>query len=34
MKVVWALPLQLVGHIPGVVYGLYEVTRPRDPAYY
>jgi len=34
MKVVWALLLQLIGHIPGVIYGLYEVTRPRDPAYY
>jgi uncharacterized membrane protein YqaE (UPF0057 family) len=26
--------LQLIGHIPGVIYGLYQVTRPRDPAYY
>jgi uncharacterized membrane protein YqaE (UPF0057 family) len=34
MKVVWALLLQLIGHIPGVIYGLYQVTRPRDPAYY
>jgi uncharacterized membrane protein YqaE (UPF0057 family) len=27
MKVVWALLLQLLGHIPGVVYGIYQVTR-------
>ncbi len=26
-KVVWALVLQLFGHIPGVMYGLHEVTR-------
>jgi uncharacterized membrane protein YqaE (UPF0057 family) len=34
MKVVWALLLQLIGHIPGVIYGLYQVTRPREPARY
>jgi uncharacterized membrane protein YqaE (UPF0057 family) len=29
MKVVWALLLQLLGHIPGVIYGIYQVTKPR-----
>jgi uncharacterized membrane protein YqaE (UPF0057 family) len=27
MKVIWALLLQLLGHIPGVIYGIYEVTK-------
>lgn len=27
MKVVWALLLQLLGHFPGVIYGIYQVTR-------
>ena len=27
MKVVWALLLQLLGLVPGVIYGIYEVTR-------
>jgi uncharacterized membrane protein YqaE (UPF0057 family) len=27
MKVVWALLLQLLGHIPGVIYGIYQVTK-------
>jgi uncharacterized membrane protein YqaE (UPF0057 family) len=26
-KVLWALLLQLLGHFPGVVYGIYEVTK-------
>ena len=30
MKMVWAVLLQLLGHIPGVIYGIYEVTRPRS----
>ena len=27
IKVLWAFLLQLLGHIPGVVYGIYQVTR-------
>jgi len=27
IEVLWALLLQLVGHVPGVVYGIYEVTK-------
>jgi uncharacterized membrane protein YqaE (UPF0057 family) len=27
IKVLWAFLLQLVGHIPGVIYGIYQVTR-------
>lgn len=27
MKVVWAFLLQLVGHVPGVIYGLYQVLK-------
>lgn len=27
IEVLWALLLQLLGHIPGVVYGIYQVTR-------
>ena len=26
-KVLWAFLLQLLGHIPGVIYGIYQVTR-------
>jgi len=26
-KVLWAFLLQLLGHIPGVIYGIYEVTQ-------
>jgi uncharacterized membrane protein YqaE (UPF0057 family) len=26
MEVVWALLLQLLGHIPGVIYGIIKVT--------
>ncbi len=27
LKVVWAFLLQLCGHIPGVIYGIYQVTK-------
>lgn len=27
VKVVWAFLLQLAGHVPGVVYGLYQVLK-------
>lgn len=27
LKVLWAFLLQLVGHIPGVIYGLYVVAK-------
>lgn len=27
LKVLWAFLLQLLGHIPGVVYGIYQVVR-------
>jgi len=27
-RVLWALLFQLIGHIPGVVYGIYVVTSP------
>ncbi|SKA95864.1 Proteolipid membrane potential modulator [Agreia bicolorata] len=27
LKVLWAFLLQLLGHVPGVIYGLYRVTR-------
>lgn len=27
MKVLWAFLLQLLGHIPGVIYGLYQVVK-------
>jgi uncharacterized membrane protein YqaE (UPF0057 family) len=27
MKVIWAILLQLLGHFPGVIYGIYQVTR-------
>lgn len=26
-RVLWAFLLQLLGHVPGVVYGIYRVTR-------
>jgi uncharacterized membrane protein YqaE (UPF0057 family) len=26
-KVLWAILLQLLGHVPGVIYGIYQVTR-------
>ena len=26
-RVLWAILLQIVGHIPGVVYGIYVVTQ-------
>jgi uncharacterized membrane protein YqaE (UPF0057 family) len=34
MKVVWAILLQLIGHFPGVIYGIYQVTRNNEPTYY
>jgi uncharacterized membrane protein YqaE (UPF0057 family) len=27
MKVLWAFLLQLCGHIPGVIYGIYQVVK-------
>ncbi|WP_082763456.1 YqaE/Pmp3 family membrane protein [Frondihabitans sp. PAMC 28766] len=27
LKVLWAFLLQLLGHVPGVIYGIYRVTR-------
>jgi uncharacterized membrane protein YqaE (UPF0057 family) len=27
LKVLWAFLLQLCGHIPGVIYGIYQVVR-------
>jgi uncharacterized membrane protein YqaE (UPF0057 family) len=27
IEVLWAFLLQLLGHIPGVIYGLYEITK-------
>jgi uncharacterized membrane protein YqaE (UPF0057 family) len=27
IKVLWAFLLQLLGHIPGVIYGIWVVTR-------
>ena len=27
IKVLWAFLLQLLGHVPGVIYGIYQVTR-------
>ena len=27
LKVLWAFLLQLLGHIPGVIYGIYQVTK-------
>lgn len=27
LKVLWAFLLQLLGHVPGVVYGLYQVLK-------
>lgn len=27
LKVLWAFLLQLLGHIPGVIYGLYQVVK-------
>jgi uncharacterized membrane protein YqaE (UPF0057 family) len=29
IKVLWAFLLQLLGHVPGVIYGIYQVTRDR-----
>jgi len=27
-RVLWAILFQIVGHIPGVIYGIYVVTSP------
>ena len=27
IKVLWAFLLQLCGHIPGVIYGIYQVVK-------
>jgi uncharacterized membrane protein YqaE (UPF0057 family) len=27
LKVLWAFLLQLLGHIPGVIYGIYQVVK-------
>jgi uncharacterized membrane protein YqaE (UPF0057 family) len=27
IQVLWALLLQLLGHIPGVIYGIYQVVK-------
>ncbi|GAA4267812.1 YqaE/Pmp3 family membrane protein [Frondihabitans peucedani] len=27
LHVLWAFLLQLLGHVPGVIYGIYRVTR-------
>ena len=27
IRVLWAFLLQLLGHVPGVIYGIYRVTR-------
>lgn len=27
MKVLWAFLLQLLGHVPGVLYGIYQVVQ-------
>lgn len=27
IKVLWAFLLQLLGHVPGVVYGIYQVLK-------
>jgi uncharacterized membrane protein YqaE (UPF0057 family) len=27
IEVLWALLLQLLGHIPGVIYGIYQVVK-------
>ncbi|WP_375491353.1 YqaE/Pmp3 family membrane protein [uncultured Jatrophihabitans sp.] len=26
-KVLWAFLLQLLGHVPGVIYGIYQIVR-------
>jgi uncharacterized membrane protein YqaE (UPF0057 family) len=28
-RVLWAILLQILGHIPGVIYGIYVVTQDR-----
>lgn len=27
LKVLWAFLLQLLGHIPGVIYGIYQIVK-------
>ncbi|MFD7923764.1 YqaE/Pmp3 family membrane protein [Streptomyces sp. NPDC059740] len=27
LKVLWAFLLQLLGHVPGVIYGIYQVVK-------
>ena len=27
IEILWAFLLQLLGHIPGVIYGLYEISK-------
>ena len=27
LKMLWTFLLQLLGHVPGVIYGIYQVTR-------
>jgi len=27
IRVLWAFLLQLLGHVPGVIYGIYRITR-------
>ncbi|MBV9659867.1 MAG: YqaE/Pmp3 family membrane protein [Acidimicrobiales bacterium] len=27
IKVLWAFLLQLLGHVPGVIYGIYQVVK-------
>ncbi len=26
-RVLWAFMLQILGHVPGVIYGIYRITR-------
>jgi uncharacterized membrane protein YqaE (UPF0057 family) len=30
LEVLWAFLLQLLGHIPGVIYGIYQVVKDRQ----
>ena len=30
----FSILLQLIGHLPGVIYGIYQVTRNNEPTYY
>jgi len=31
-RVLWAILFQILGHIPGIVYGIYVVTQDPRPA--